>query len=740
VTVDPLKSGTNDDFSYGQLFAMLWRRRLWVLGTFGLVLALSMLTTLLMKPTYRSSMQLLVEPNYQTGLKRDSDPATYRTDRQDEVDYATQLNLMRSYQFMKQAINQLKGEYPDLTIKQLEKQLSLALLEEGKVETKIVEVVYIDADPVKTQQTLEAVQKIYQDYNLEQQKLRLNNGLTLINQQLNTLRQEISGSQQELEQFRQDQNLIDPEKQSTAVSEALDQVLQDQRDVQAEYRDAQGKYTNLQQQIALSPRNALIASRLSQSPRYQELLNELQKTELELATDRVTYTDNNPRIQAIIERRQKQLELLQQEMGRVLNQQISRSGEALLQAGQLGETDLTLTESLLETHSLLAGLAARQTSLVQSEQKLRQELNRFPSLIAKYDRLQPEVEIQRTILEKLLEDRQKLSDELFRGGFKWEVVEAPQLGEKTSPNSLQNLLLGAVVGIFLGVIAGFTREALDNVIRSPNDLQQRLSQPLWGTLPTLPLLQPRKSPFQSTPAVPTMQALLHPWLRESLDLIYKNIQIQSSDQPLKSLMATSALSGEGKTTLALGLALSAARSHQHVLVVDANFRQPAVHQQLGLNNHHGLSMAILEVESAPDFIHHLVIGDTTVDILTAGPVPTDPMRLLSSKRFKELMSTFTERYDLVIVDAPPVLGLVDAMQIGSFCSGTILIAHLNRITSSGLAQALGTLSLLNLAGVVVNGVEQPLAISPQVEDLPPVQLQPVYPARNHKQSSPIDRR
>ncbi|MBF2046935.1 MAG: polysaccharide biosynthesis tyrosine autokinase [Elainella sp. C42_A2020_010] len=706
MTVDPLKSAANDELSYGQLFAVLWRRSLWLVGTFGLIVGTSMLITLFSKPTYRSSMQLLVEPNYQLGLKQNNERNTYRTDRQDEVDYATQLNLIRSYQFMEQALERLKGAYPDLTIKEIRKNLTISLLEEGKVETKIVEVVYTDNDDIKTQRMLEAIQEIYQDYNLKQQKLRLDKGLALINEQLEMLRQELSSSQQQLERFRQNQNLIDPEEQATTVAEALEKVLQDQREVQAEYRDAQAKYASLQQQLALSPRNALIASRLSQSTRYQELLNELQKTELELAQNQVIYTDITPRIKSLQERRQKQLELLQQEMGRVLGAEASASGESLLTAGQLSKNDLELAQDLAETQSLLAGLAARQRSLAQSEQQLRQELNRFPSLIAQYDRLQPEVETQRVILEKLLEDRQELSNDLLRGGFNWEVVEAPQLGEKISPKPLQNLLLGAVIGIFLGTIAAFTREMLDNVIRSLEDLKQQIEQPLLGTLPALSSLQPHhRWSFQAAPAVPTIQTLWHPKFRESLDLIYKNLQIQNPGKLLKSLVVTSASVEEGKTSLVLGLALSAARSHRRVLVVDADFRQPAIHQQLGLTNHQGLSMAILELRSANDFIRHLVIADAEIDVLTAGPTPTDPMRLLSSQRFRDLMATFTEHYDLIVVDAPPILGLVDAIQIGSCCSGFVLSARLHQVTRSDLAQAIAMLSSLNLVGVVANNVK-----------------------------------
>ncbi|MBD3882929.1 polysaccharide biosynthesis tyrosine autokinase [Phormidium tenue FACHB-886] len=702
---DYLKSASNPDFGYGQLLTLLLRRSLWFTGTFVLVLVAAALATLFAKPTYRSSMQLLVEPNYETGqpsLQQEGDAQSFQSDRQNEIDYATQLNLMRSYQFMNQAIGLLREEYPDLTLKEVREKLSLQQLEEGSVETKIFEVIYTDNDPVKTQRMLETIQSIYQDYNLEQQELRLGKGLSLINEQLDMVRQELAKSQGQLKQFRQAQNLIDPEQQATALAEALNNVTEAQREVLTEYRDVEARYATLQQQIALSPQAALIASRLSQSSRYQELLNELQKTELELATNQVTYTDTSPRVQSLVQRRQNQLDLLNQEVGRVLGSaggQADGSGESILRSGQLGATDLTLAQNLAEAQMSLASLAARSESLTQSETQLREELNRFPNLIDQYDRLQPEVEIQRTILEQLLEDRQKLMADLAKGGFNWEIVEAPQLGEKTSPRPLQNLLIGAVVGIFLGAIAAFVRESLDNVFRSLNDLEKQVEVPILGALPKRRM--PR-SPFGSSGSI--VQTLMHPSLRESLDLIYKNIQFQNSDKPLKSLMVTSALPEEGKTALVLGLAFSAARLHQRVLIVDANLRQPAIHQVLGLNNQQGLATAIEQAKMPEESIHHLTVVDAPVDVLTAGTAVQDPMRLLSSQRFRDVMANFAEHYDLILLDAPPV-GLVDAMQIGSLCSGVLLVARLHQVTRVDLAQAIAALNPLNLLGVVVNGAK-----------------------------------
>jgi capsular exopolysaccharide synthesis family protein len=145
-------------------------------------------------------------------------------------------------------------------------------------------------------------------------------------------------------------------------------------------------------------------------------------------------------------------------------------------------------------------------------------------------------------------------------------------------------------------------------------------------------------------------------------------------------MITSALAGEGKSSLALGLALSAARLHQRVLLIDADLRRPSLHTQLNLPNEEGLS-TLLTVDA--DIASHSSVQsseDSFIDILTAGPTPEDPAKLLSSQRMRQLMVNFEQKYDLVLLDAPPVLGLVDAILAGSFCSGVVLVSRIGQVT------------------------------------------------------------
>ncbi|YAF93961.1 MAG: GumC family protein [Nodularia sp. CChRGM 3473] len=704
---------SNTEPSYGQLFKIFIRRFPWFLGVFISAIAIAAFVTSRTQPTYRSSMQLLVEPNYQG--KREGGPDSQFIEPDIQIDTATQLNLMQSSGLIQKAVEKLQPEYPDITVNEIKQSLVLNQIrtKEDNVATKIFQVDYTARDPEKTQKVLAAIRQVYVEYNKQQQDSRLQKGLQVIREQLSKASEEVNASETNLQRFRRNQNLIDPELQAKALEDALNKIEQERRDTRSQYQEALARQKSLQEQLNRSPQNALVASRLSQSTRYQGLLNEIQKTELALAQERLRFTDETPGVQKLQEQLQSQKELLQQEVGRTLGVQSSgviSSKVPLLEQGQFGEIDLSLASQLVETQTTIVALSARDQTLAQKENELRFEIKRFPPLLAYYNRIMPQLQFSRERLEELLRAEQKLRQELAKGGFNWEVVEEPLLGMKLGPNLQQNLLLGAVVGLMLGGIAAFIREASDDAVHTTAELEKQVPLPLLGTTPKLPSAKTRESiiklPFGKPEVLApwTIQVLQSPPRWESLDLIFKNIELLNSVPSLKSLMITSALPDEGKSALALGLAMSAARLHKRVLLIDANLREPSLHEQLNLPNEQGLSTLLASDITLPNQIGIQTLGSAYIDILTAGPKPVDPANLLSSPRMMQLMSAFEENYDLVLVDAPPVIGLVDAILTASSCRSVVLAASMSKVTRSQLAQATAMLSKLNLIGVVANGV------------------------------------
>ncbi|MGL5065925.1 MAG: GumC family protein [Microcoleus sp.] len=733
MTENKIDSIAETEAGYGELFAVLIRRRFWLLSILCIITAAATVKALKEKPTYQSSMQILVEANYQgkKNSKADSQFAQF-ADPSVEVDNATQLKLMQGSQLIKKAVDLLRPQYPEIDVDEIKESLTVSQVadEKAQTQTKIFEVTYTANHPTQTQKVLQVMQRVYLEYNREQQKLRLTKGLTFIDEQLPKARKNVARVEATLEEFRKSQNLIEPESQAKAMTEAINSIQQERRTIQTNKRDFQAQNNSLQQQLASSPQEALTAARLSQSSRYQALLNEIQKTDLAIAQQRIRFTDRNPYVQKLLSERNKQLSLLEAERQRISvggSAELPDGGENLLQGRQLGETDLIIANKLLEIQTNLKGLTARDAALAKKEEQLRVELDRFPNLLAKYARLQTEVQLKRETFQQLEKARQDLSLEIARGGFDWQVVEVPQPGVQGASKKQQNIMLGVVVGLFLGVAAAFARDMLDDSVHSPKELKKLVPLPLLGVTPQLPIKQKKsiarllfgkrkgfvdwatepivKLPFGKPEGmgICTIEVIHSPPAWECFDLIYQNIQLQNAGANFSPLTIASASNGEGKSTIALGLAVSAARLHQRVLLIDADFRQPTLHELLDLPNEYGLS-TMLESSVTVSICGEISTSDDIyIDILTSGPIPKDPVNLLSSPQMQKLMAGFERTYDLVLLNAPPVLGVVDALLLASYCRGVVLVTRLNRVTKTALTETTAMLNKIKTIGAIANG-------------------------------------
>ncbi len=719
----PMSITTNEpEFGYGQLLNVLLRRFIWVGGSITVAVVIAIVSTLKEEPIYESSIRLLVEPNYQEEI--DITKQDVELPSKSQTDYATQLNLMRSEAFIKETIERMLARQPQTCdksadqsscIKKFQSQLKLSQVVEAKTVTKIFEAKFSDKDPRIVQDFLETLGYVYLDYNKEQQEERLEKGLSLVNRQINEVESSLSQSRQALRQFREIENLIDPEQEAPTVADALRQAEQTKIDVDIQLLETQAQYAALQDKLLIDSQTALVSSRLSQSSRYQQLLNKIQETELALEQRLALYAEADPGVQDLISQRQRQISLLQQEAERVLGQvptQFDLNEQTLLTEGQLSGIDLDLIEELVNTEVSLKSLAARQSSLAVVTQMLQTRLNNFPALISEYNRIQPEVGIQEESLVKLLQLRQELSNEIAQAGFSWDIVEPPKAGREIATPPLQNILLGIVAGFFVGSALAFTREAMDKSVRTSDQLKKQSTLPLLGIIPEIP----RKT-WDSLPVIngatpfPTKVFSLSQYqpFRDALDLIYKTIQLKNA-QPLKSLMVTSAKAEEGKTTLSIGLALSAARSHLRVLLVDGNLRNPSLHQYFGLSNEEGISTQFPIDPSQLDHIDispiPVNIAGTKISVLPVGPTPGDPIMFLSSLHMRSFLERAESDYDLVIVDAPAILGLADGLQLASLCQASVMVSRLDHTTQSDLTQAVTILSQINTIGIIANGYQE----------------------------------
>jgi succinoglycan biosynthesis transport protein ExoP len=701
-----------------QILTILHRRRWLIFGFSFVVISATSLLAVMAKPLYQSTMQILVTYNSDDGLATNKNQITPQPKGTKAiipaVDYTTQMKLMLSTKLVQKAVDLLQIDYPNLTLEEMRGKnapgqtgaLEVAIVE-GKSQnhpslSQVFTVSFKGRDPLKTKRVLQALQKVYQDYNLEQKKQRLDQGLAFVNSRVPKVRKDLLAAEQKLAQFRKTNNFIDPGLQSKILLESLANIQKQIQTNRTELQQQQERYASLVQRLATQQRNAQSSPNINQSSQYQALLNEIRKNDQELAKASILYTDNYPTVVKLKQQRQV-LEVLLQQAEQTAKNNNSQSKAAAI--------DPNLVNEINQLQGSLATLKNKENNLAQTEQRIRSQLTNYPNLIADYNRLRSDVDTQRKTFNQLLQLQQSLGMKIAQGGFNWQVVEEPALGIYMGNRQWLIILAGVLIGPILGMVASLIWELFNQKILSPQDLQNLTHLPLLGSVPKLDQssggiknkiqqLMGQK-PKSLPPANPDANIQLPS--HESLDMIYQNIQIFKNPLTLKSLMLTSALPGEGKTTLALGLGFSAAHMHQKVLLIDANLRSPSLHKTLELSNDWGLSLLLVD-DINTQVKNYIQPIHPSIDILTAGPIPEDAVNLLSSRRMQELIVSLEKMYDVVLIDAPAILNTVDGRILASLCDGIVMIGRIGHLNPNQLLEATAVLSKLNLIGMIANDV------------------------------------
>lgn len=192
---------------------------------------------------------------------------------------------------------------------------------------------------------------------------------------------------------------------------------------------------------------------------------------------------------------------------------------------------------------------------------------------------------------------------------------------------------------------------------------------------------------------------------EAYRAIRTNLQFAGAGKQLKTLVFTSAIPGEGKSTTVANLAIAMGQDDKHILLIDCDMRKPVVHRRFGLLNR-GLSNCFAEDLPLKEVIQADVFPN--LDVVTSGPVPPNPAELLGSKKMKDLLQEAAETYDYVFLDMPPVLAVTDAALMSSQVDGTVLILGSGDISPDEGKQAKELLEKVhaNILGVILNKVPQ----------------------------------
>jgi succinoglycan biosynthesis transport protein ExoP len=288
--------------------------------------------------------------------------------------------------------------------------------------------------------------------------------------------------------------------------------------------------------------------------------------------------------------------------------------------------------------------------------------------------------------------------------------------------------MALLIGLFGGVGLCFLFDYLDDTIKGPDDVERLVGLPSLGVIPYLPPEGLKKSKAYTSylkhrysygkdnperehtlPEVKEIELVNHldpdgP-LSEDYRTVRTSLLLSHAEKPPKSIVFTSALTQEGKTATAVNLAVSFAQLQERVLILETDLRKPRLHRLFKLRNVNGLTGYLTGKVPLKEVIHKTFIEN--IWLVPSGPVPPNPAELLNSKKMKDLLEEVGQIFDVVLLDSPPVLAVIDTVIISSIADAMVIVIRGGKTRRKPLVTAVEELrrARANIIGVVINGAD-----------------------------------
>ncbi|MEI9477812.1 MAG: polysaccharide biosynthesis tyrosine autokinase [Deltaproteobacteria bacterium] len=366
-----------------------------------------------------------------------------------------------------------------------------------------------------------------------------------------------------------------------------------------------------------------------------------------------------------------------------------------------------------ETGKIIKGIENDYESSLRRESLIRQAFEQQKARVIQmkekaiqYNILMREADTNKELYRGLL---QRMKEAGISAGITASNVQIVDRAEFPTnphkPNKRLNLLLAAIVGLFLGTGVAFFLEYLDNTVKTPEEVEQLIRLPSFGIVPEVSLERRRRLEKEASDPV---ELITHSHAKSMVSEAYRNIRtsilLSFPEKPPKRIVITSPNPVEGKTTTVINTAIALSQTGVQVLIIDTDLRKPRVHKVFCDGNGAGLSNFLsghAELES--------IIKNTKIPNLyyiPSGPIPPNPSELIGSGLFKNMLDTLGERFDHLVLDSPPVLGFADSIILSTSTDGIILVVLGGKTPRETLQRAKDVLHQVNakILGVVINRV------------------------------------
>ena len=587
---------------------------------------------------------------------------------------ATQMKLIASDSVLRPVVQTLKmkvsSTHPDAPI-------TLPYLTVTRPpKTYLLQISYRSPDPVFAADVANAVAKSYIDHSYEI-RYQASAGLsTFMTKELEELQAKMERSGAALAQFEKELNVIDPSEKTNILSARLLQL-------NTEYTAAQAERFR-KEAVAKSVKEGSLESLedSEQGLQLRNLADKLAEDTEKFEAIKAQYGTNHPAYKKAAAQHaelQRQVQSLRTDISRRVD----------IEYAQAANREQMLKQTLDETKAEAENLNGKNFE---------------------YTNLKRDADADRALYEELT---RKIKEAGINAGFQNSSIRLADLArpaiKPVFPKVRQNALLAFAISLFLGIGVVFVTDNLDHTLRDPEHIQRQLQTEVLGSLPVVKAWRghlPGSSNADGTKAVELFGSTKGAanTYEEAVRTLRDSILLPHAERRPHSLLMTSATPREGKTTTAVHLAIVHSQQKRKTLLIDADLRRPGVYNHVGVSNDAGLSNVVngdLEwragLQTNPDMPY--------LSILPAGP-PSRKAADGLGETLRELLADAAKDYDLIICDAPPLLGFAESLQIAALVDGVVVVALAGQTERNAVASVLNSLKRLhaNVLGLALNEV------------------------------------
>ena len=674
-----------------------WRtiRKRWPFVVLSMIVAtvIAFVYTYRQPKVYESTCQVIIEPMAPQVLPGSKDVVELGTGTfwANKEFYETQYRIIQSTSVGQRTAEKLGLQYdPDYAAvvgtthdlvslgRTIAAQISVRPLKDSRLALITVE----DRKPQRAALLANTVADTYIEYNLDYKLVGARSAMAWLAEQESELKRQLEESELKLYQYKKDRNLL-----AVSLDDKQSMLSQNLASVNAKLTDLHIKLLEM----------------------------DAKRKMIERARDNIADKGNLPEIRekGTIEKLRDSYVQLNKEYADLS----SRYGPSHPKMKSLkGEMDSIKSAYEQEVNGVLATFEKSYQELLDNERSLKQlmeqqkkEAIELSKIEVEYKPLQRSAE-QEDKMYGIIAARQKEID--ITGPMKTNNVRVLERaivpGLPVRPKPVQNLLLGLMIGLGTGIGLAFAIEALDNTLKTQQDVEQFLGTPVLGLVPVIGASPGAEAVQQGDNLRERdLGVFLDPKsvAAECCRSIRTNILFMSPDRPLKTMVVTSPSPQEGKTTTAINLGVTMAEAGSRVLIVDTDMRRPRLHRSFGVPNQTGISTVIVGKATLEEAIKHTDVPN--LDVLPCGPVPPNPSELLHTERFGVVLADCAKLYDRIILDSPPTSAVTDPAVLGNLADGVVLVIKAGETTREAAMHARRQLATAKarLFGVVVNAID-----------------------------------